>query len=64
MKIFLWIVLISYILCVLGAIVNMVYAYIPELKDWRKENTDIRWRDLFFFCNCNCPNDMGFMPNL
>lgn len=48
MKIFLLVVLILYILCVLGAIVNIVYAYIPELKDWKKENTDLRWRDLFF----------------
>lgn len=47
MKIFLLVVLISYILCVLGAIVNMVYAYIPELKDWKKENTDLKWGDLF-----------------
>ena len=48
MKIFLLIVLILYILCVLGAIVNMICVYIPELKEWRKENTDIKWRDLFF----------------
>lgn len=47
MKIFLFVVLILYILCVLGAIVNMSYAYIPELKDWRKENTDIELKDYF-----------------
>ena len=48
MKIFLWIVLILYILCVLGAIVNVKCVYIPELKDWKKENTDLKLRDLFF----------------
>lgn len=45
MKIFLFVVLILYILCVLGAIVNVICVYIPELKEWRKENTDVESKD-------------------